>query len=320
MSELDLFVLGDVNPDVIVSGTQLSPRFDQVEQLVDRAALVVGGSASITAVAAARLGLSVGLCGVVGDDDLGRFMIDRLTAADVDLGHVRIDASTPTGLSVMLDRGPDRAILTAPGTIAALSPADLEGLADRPARHVHVASYYLMSDAYRQALPAALRRFRGASVTTSLDTNWDPGGTWDLEAVLAETDVFLPNRAELLAVTACASVPAALDAMAAHGCDVVVKLGEVGATARTPRGTVHVAATRPPSLADAVGAGDTFDAGFVAGRLCGLDDEQALRLAVAAGTLSTRGVGGTATQPDRSEAQAWADRLTATSGAAEDDR
>jgi sugar/nucleoside kinase (ribokinase family) len=153
-----------------------------------------------------------------------------------------------------------------------------------------------------------------------LDTNWDPDGTWDLADVLAETDVFLPNRAELLGVTGCASVPEALDAMAAHGCDVVVKLGEVGAVSRTGRGTVRVAAMSPATFADAVGAGDTFDAGLVVGRLSGLDDEQSLRLAVAAGTLSTRGVGGTATQPDLAEAQAWADRLMVTSGAAEEDR
>ena len=63
MSELDLLVVGDVNPDVIVASPGLIPQFGQVEQIVDSASLVMGGSAAITAVGAARLGLRVGLCG-----------------------------------------------------------------------------------------------------------------------------------------------------------------------------------------------------------------------------------------------------------------
>ena len=309
MSGLDLLVLGDVNPDVIVAGVDDVP-FGQAERLVERASLVVGGSAAITACGAARLGLSVGLCGVVGDDDLGRFMTARLVAAGVDLARVRVDPARPTGLSVVLDRGGDRAILTAPGTIGALSPDDLSALPDRPARHVHVASYYLMAPGYRAALPEALRRFRAAGVTTSLDPNWDPSGAWDLAEVLAETTVFLPNHAELMAVTrASGGTGHAMLLARAHGCDVVVKQGSHGAVARTAFGLHQAFATSAPRFVDAVGAGDSFDAGYLAGLLAGLPEREILRLAVAVGTLSTRGAGGTAAQPDRAEADAWAARL-----------
>jgi sugar/nucleoside kinase (ribokinase family) len=187
VSELDLLVLGDVNPDVIVSDPGLQPQFGQVEQLVDSASLVMGGSAAITAVGAARLGLGVGMCGVVGADDLGRLMVVGLTEAGVDLTRLSTDPSRPTGMSVILNRGDDRAVLTATGTISALGPDDLGALPDRPARHVHAASYYLMSRQFRDALPHAFRRFRAAGTTTSLDTNWDPEERWDLAEVLAET-------------------------------------------------------------------------------------------------------------------------------------
>ena len=310
MGELDLLVLGDVNPDVIVGGSGLQARFGQVEQLVDHACLVVGGSATITAMGAGRLGLSVGLCGVVGDDDVGWFMTNRLAEARVDPSHVRRDASGPTGMSVILDRGDDRAIFTAPGTIAALSGEDLAALPDRPARHVHVASYYLMSGDFRETLPSALRRFRAAGVSTSVDTNWDPTGQWTLADLLAETDVFLPNVNELLAVTGAETVRHALADPRLAGCDVVVKRGELGAVARLNRELLAVTASPPPIFEDAVGAGDSFNAGYLAGRLTGADPQRSLRLAVAAGTLSTRGVGGTATQPDRSEAESWAAQLS----------
>jgi sugar/nucleoside kinase (ribokinase family) len=310
VSELDLLVLGDVNPDVIVGGPDLQARFGQVEQLVDRASLVVGGSATITAIGAGRLGLSVGLCGVVGDDDVGWFMTNRLAEARVDVSHLRRDASTPTGMSVVLDRGDDRAIFTALGTIAALGPDDLAALPDRPARHVHVASYYLMSDGFRQALPSALRRFRAAGAGTSVDTNWDPAGRWELADLLAETDVFLPNLNELMAVTGAAALRDALDDPRLDGRDVVVKRGERGAAARLSGVLLSVGAVAPATFGDAVGAGDSFNAGYLAGRLTGADPERSLRLAVATGTLSTRGVGGTAAQPDRSEAESWAARLS----------
>jgi len=310
VSELDLLVLGDVNPDVIVGGPDVEARFGQVEQLVDHASLVVGGSACITAVGAGRLGLTVGLCGVVGDDDVGWFMTNRLAEARIDPSHVRRDPSGPTGMSVILDRGHDRAIFTAPGTIAALSSSDLAALPDRPARHVHVASYYLMSDSFRDALPSALRRFRAAGVSTSVDTNWDPTGQWRLADLLAETDVFLPNGNELMAVTKAQTVRDALADPRLDGRDVVVKRGELGAFARLNGAVLSVAATPPPTFCDAVGAGDTFNAGYLAGRLTGADPERSLRLAVAAGTLSTRGVGGTAAQPDRSEAESWAADLS----------
>jgi sugar/nucleoside kinase (ribokinase family) len=180
-----------------------------------------------------------------------------------------------------------------------------------------VASYYLMCDAYRRALPDALRRFRAAGVTTSLDTNWDPDGRWDLADVLAETDVFLPNANELTAVTGADGVGEALDDDRLSACDVVVKLGERGALSRTrERVTVRVVAQPPPTFQDAVGAGDTFDAGYLAGLLAGADAERSLRLAVAAGTLSTRGRGGTAAQPDRSEAESWAATLSVSEGLA----
>ena len=168
MTELDLLVLGDANPDVIVSSPDLEPRFGQAEQLVDSASLVLGGSGAITAAGAARLGLRVGLCAVVGNDDPGRLVTVALAEAGVDVDHLIVDPSRPTGMSVVLNRGDDRAVLTASGTISALSPDDLAELPDRPARHVHVASYYLMSDEYRQSLPSALATQRFSEPSRSL--------------------------------------------------------------------------------------------------------------------------------------------------------
>ncbi len=305
MSELDLLVVGDLNPDVIVAAPGLRPEFGQVEQLVDSATLVVGGSAAITAIGAARLGLRVGLCAVVGEDDLGQLMTGRVVDAGVDIRNLRVQSSTPTGMSVILNRGEDRAVLTSTGSITALSPADLDGLSDRPARHVHVASYYLMSPEFRASLPATFRRLRAAGTTTSLDTNWDPDQRWDLSEVLADTDLFLPNEAELSAIAGTPIVDRAMETLAGSGCDVAVKRGRAGGVALIDGHLVRV--SRPPAVdfVDAVGAGDTFNAALLAGRLLGRDPAESLAMAVIAGTLSTGAAGGTGAQPSRDDVAAW---------------
>ena len=89
----DLLVIGDCNPDVLVLGDDVTPAFGQQEKLVDSMSLVVGGSASITAVAAARLGLRVALVAAIGDDAAGNFMLAELAGAGVDTGGVAVRAA-----------------------------------------------------------------------------------------------------------------------------------------------------------------------------------------------------------------------------------
>jgi sugar/nucleoside kinase (ribokinase family) len=309
MTPLDLLVLGDVNPDVIVSDPELAVEFNQVEQVVDRAGIVMGGSAAITAVGAARLGLRVGVCAVVGADDVGALLLDRLRAEQVDVSNIRTSPHDQTGVSVILERAGDRAILTMPGAISALNPRDLEQLEDQVVRHVHVASYYLMADAYRSALPEFLRDRREQGTGTSLDTNWDPQQRWEIEAVLRQCDWYFPNEAELSASTGSQVLERSLDVVADLGCKVAVKRGENGGVVRDAAGTYRVLRTPSVEFVDAVGAGDTFNAAFLAGLLTGRETGSCLAMAVAAGTLSTAAAGGTEGQPTLDDLQLWSDRL-----------
>ncbi|MEN8235755.1 MAG: carbohydrate kinase family protein, partial [Actinomycetota bacterium] len=192
MSDLDLLVIGDANPDIILSGGDLEPRYGQAKTAIRQAGLVVGGSAAIVAMGAARLGMSVGICGVVGDDAAGRLIREELTGAGVQTDCLRTEPTLPTGISVIFVRDDDRAIMTASGTISALSPKGLDRLPDSPARHVHVGGFYLMSETFRSALPGAFARFRAAGVTTSIDTGWDPDDEWMLDDVFRHLDLFLP--------------------------------------------------------------------------------------------------------------------------------
>jgi sugar/nucleoside kinase (ribokinase family) len=306
MAELDVLVLGDLNPDLVLSG-DVRPAFGQREQLLDDARLVVGGSGGIMACGAARLGLRAGVCGVVGDDVFGRFVLEELGRAGVDTSGVRVAGDAPTGVSVILSDGADRAILTAAGSIDRLGADDVDPVLVRSARHVHVSSYFLQTR-LQAGLPRLFEEARRAGVTTSVDPNWDAAGDWDagLRAILPHTDVFLPNEAEARAIGGTDDAVAAARALAASAGVVAVKRGAAGAVAVRGAEVVEVPVA-PADVVDAIGAGDAFDAGFVAGVLEGWPLERCLAFAVACGALSTRGIGGTVAQPTMAEALALAE-------------
>ena len=323
--DFDLLVVGDANPDLILSGGELEPAFGQRERIVGSSALVLGGSGAITACGAARLGLRTAMVACVGDDVFGDFMLTELTAAGVDVHGVRVLPGMPTGISVALARPDDRAVLTARGAMGALDPAEVPAELLGRTRHVHVASPFLQP-ALRDGLAALVDRAHDAGTTVSLDTGWDPDDRWTpLAAALPAVDVLLPNAQEVLRLAAAAvdgrpgadgfgtdtlgtdalDAAAAAALLAADGPLVVAKLGEEGALAVRDGEVVRVAAPRVETI-DAVGAGDSFDAGFLTGWLEGLGLADALTLACACGALSTRRAGGTAGQPTRAEADAMA--------------
>ncbi|MGZ8514881.1 MAG: carbohydrate kinase family protein [Candidatus Limnocylindrales bacterium] len=306
--DIDVLVLGEINPDVIVRAVDPRPHFGQVELLVDTIDLVVGSSSAIFACGAARLGLRVAFVGVVGDDAMGRFMLDTMRTHGIDVSACRVDEVVPTGASVILAGGADRAILTAPGTVPLLRDEDVPAaLVDR-ARHLHVGSVFLL-DALRPQLAERFAAVRRAGITTSFDCNWDPSGSWDggLGPILAQTTVFFPNAAEAQRITGRESIEEAALALAALGPRVVaVKCGADGALAGEPDGTI----TRVPAIAvdmvDTTGAGDSFDAGFLAAWLADRPLRDCLAVGVSCGSLSTRRVGGTAAQPTLAAAAAAA--------------
>ena len=311
--DLDLLVVGDVNPDLVLRGGDVEPAFGQQERIVEQGLLVLGGSGAITAAGAARLGLRTALAATVGDDVLGRFVLEELTAAGVDATAVRVLPAVPTGISVALSRPDDRAILTARGALAAHDPAGVPDDVLRRARHVHIASPFLQP-LLRDGLASLIARARAAGATVSIDPGWDPEQRWSTVVPAALTaDLLLPNDQEAAHLAAAladgARPPAAVDAEASAaalitgGALVVVKSGADGALA-VRGGEVTRAAPYRVDAVDTTGAGDSFDAGFLAGRLGGASLAESLALGCACGALSTRGVGGTGGQPTRAEAEA----------------
>lgn len=301
--DFDVLVVGELNPDLILCG-DVTPAFGQVEKLIADATLTIGSSSAICACGLARLGLKVAFIGKVGEDEFGRFMLRELAARGIDIVGVVMDPSVKTGLSVILSRGNDRAILTYGGSIGALRYDEINPAYLARARHLHLGSYF-MQTALQPQVPRLFEQAARQGASVSIDTNFDPSEAWDsgLREALRGAAIFLPNETELLAITRQANVELAL-ASITEDQSVAVKLGARGATARI-RGKHYRASGVPVEVVDTTGAGDSFDAGFLYGWLSDLSPEQTLRLACVCGSLSARAAGGTAAQPTLEEARGY---------------
>ena len=312
LPSFDILVAGEINPDLILSGN-VTPAFGQVEKLVDSAILTVGSSSAIFACGAANLGLKVAFVGICGADMFGRFMLGELSHHNVDVSGVIIDPLVSTGLSVILNRPQngapgDRAILTCPGAINRLRAEQLTDDRLKTARHLHVASYFLQTG-LQPGLPDLFQRAHALGLSTSLDTNWDPSGEWhNFDELLHQVDVFLPNDKEALAISSLSTIEEAARALAKKCSVVAVKQGGRGALACCGDVLVRAQAL-PVQVVDTVGAGDTFDAGFLYGFLNGWSLEKNLSMAAACGSLSTRRAGGTSAQPTLVEAMQYVSSL-----------
>jgi len=316
---LDLLVVGDANPDLVLRG-DVVPRFGQAEQLLDAADLVLAGSAGIVAAGAARLGLRTALVAHVGCDTFGHAVLDQLRERGVDVSAIITHDDVATGLSVILSGVEDRAILTHLGAIALLTADDVPDALLARTRHMHIASWFLIPE-LASGGAGLLARARVAGCTTSLDPNWDPAGGWlGVTGALADVDVLLPNQAELLALAARAlhserplhgdaSAPGemplerAAAVLRAHGPMIAMKAGAAGAVGWDDAGR-HTAAGLPVTVVDTTGAGDSFDAAFLAGWLARRPFAECLRWATVGGSLSTGAAGGTGAQPTADQLRA----------------
>jgi len=293
MSRFDVTIAGELNLDLILYGLpeELPP---ERELLADRMLLTLGSSSAIVAHNMAALGSRVGFQSLIGEDPLGKIALDRLAEGGVDISRVRrVQGPTTTGLTIVLQRAGWRNMLTYSGTIAELSLRDLDFdyLAD--ARHFHLSSLYLQQG-LRPDVGELFRRLKAAGLTISLDTNDDPQDLWreGLKDVLKYVDVLLPNAREATRITGTDDPEIAIQQLAGMVPLVVVKLGHEGALAQ--RGKERFTS---PSLqvtaVDAVGAGDSFDAGFLLEYLRGSDLPACLASGNRAGALSVTRPGGT---------------------------
>jgi len=292
MPRFDVTIAGELNLDLILYGLpeQLAP---ERELLADRMTLTLGASSAIVAHNLAALGSRVGFQSRIGGDPLGQIALDRLKQGGVDISQVRrVAGATTTGLTVIVHHQSWRNILTYSGTIAELTwgDLDLDYLAD--SRHFHLSSLYLQRG-LRPRVSELFQHLKKKGLTISLDTNDDPDDRWEgLDGILRDVDIFLPNEREACKAAGTEDLEAAIQELSKMVPLVVVKLGRKGAIAQ--RGAERFASpAREVVAVDTVGAGDSFDAGFLHQYVRGDDLQSCLASGNLAGALSTTRPGGT---------------------------
>ncbi len=305
MKTFDIAIAGEINLDLILYGLPPTLPMER-ELLATDFRVTLGSSSAILAHNLSVLGAKVGFITRAGSDALGKIALERVGESGVDLSRIVVDGGpTSTGVTVLLPHGRERHILTYPGTMAELSLVDLDLDYLKSARHFHLSSLFLQR-ALAPALPTLFRELKGAGLTISLDTNDDPDGEWGgvLNELLDLVDVILPNEEEACRIARTPTPEEAIDVLAKRVPCVAVKHGSRGSTVRGG-GRTFAAYPFAVSPADTIGAGDSFNAGFLFAWLRDLPLEECARAGNIAGALSTLRPGGTEAFRERELAAAF---------------
>lgn len=289
----DVTIAGETNLDLILYGFPEQMPVER-ELLATDFRMTLGSSSAILAHNLAALGNSVGFITRLGDDALGRLALERLSEKGVDLSRVkRIHGGTATGVTILLHHGARRHILTYPGTMFEMNVADLDMDYLASGRHFHLSSLFLHK-ALQPDLPRVFQDLKSAGLTLSLDTNDDPEDRWEggLDELLGLVDIFLPNEDEARRITGTADAEQAAEALAQRVPMVVIKCGKRGALVRA-RDRQWSVPTEPVIPVDTIGAGDSFNAGFLSAWLRGESLEASAAFGNRTATLSTLRSGGT---------------------------
>ncbi len=299
MPPLDIAIAGEVNLDLILYGLADELPTDR-EVLATNFELTLGSSSAILAHNLSVLGTRVGFASRYGDDEMGRIAMARLAESGVDLSRsIRGPETSKTGVTVLLAHGASRRILTYPGVMFDLTVGDLDPDFLASARHFHLSSLFLLKGLHA-GLPELLRELKKRGLTLSLDTNDDPEDRWAgvLHEILPLIDVLLPNEDEARRMAGTESAEEALPVLSRSVPLIAVKCGRKGAIVRQGSHTSHVAGLAVDPV-DTIGAGDSFNAGFLSAWLRGESPETCARAGNITGALSTLRPGGTEAFRDR---------------------
>lgn len=305
MPRFDITIAGEVNLDLILYGFEESIPVDR-EILASNFEMTLGSSSAILAHNLSVLGNHVGFVTRYGSDDMGRIAMERIAESGTDTSHcVRGAEGSKTGVTLLLPHSRSRRILTYPGVMFDMTVRDLDIDYLASARHFHLSSLFLLRGLHA-GLPELFRTLKQRGLTLSLDTNDDPDDRWDgvLDELLPLVDILLPNDDEIRRIAKRDSVEEALDILSPIVPLIAVKCGRQGAIVQqgSRRSLVPGISVEP---VDTIGAGDSFNAGFLTAWLGGANPRECALAGNITGALSTQAPGGTEAFRDRARVAAF---------------
>jgi sugar/nucleoside kinase (ribokinase family) len=297
----DVIVVGELNVDLILNQIETFPEVGK-EKLADNMTLTLGSSSAIFASNLSALGTRVSFIGKIGNDIFGRFCKDQLNEKGVDTSMLIQNEELKTGATIILNFGEDRAMITHQGAMKHLGTTDITHDMLSMARHLHFSSYFLQPG-FKNNLDSLFKMAKEAGLTTSLDVQWDPAEQWDFDfkKILPYVDIFFPNESELLNLTGKDSIDKALNAIGGNGKFILIKKGNQGSLLSYNNKIVNGKSFLNDKVVDAIGAGDSFNAGYIFKFIDGLPPEDCQTFGNLMGAISTTGSGGTTAFTDYEE-------------------
>ncbi len=287
--------VGILTADVVGKPIESLPERGKLG-LVERIELHSGGCAANTGIGLAILGVDTAIIGKVGNDGFGDFVVGRFQKYGIEIGGVAWDKDAATSATmVFVDSSGERSFLHYPGANATFRLEDIDTSLIHKSKIVHVAGTFLMPQFDGEPTAELLKQAQAAGVITSLDTVWDARGGWmqTMGTALAYTDYFLPSYEEAKQLASGEEDPTEIARFLIDaGVKVVgLKLGDKGCYVRTATGDSFSIPALKVNAIDALGAGDSFVAGFLTGLVHGWDLEQCSRFAVAVGSCCVQALG-----------------------------
>lgn len=288
----DILVIGELNVDIILNEIASFPEMGK-EKIAKDMSVVLGSSSAILASNLSSLGAKVGFLGTIGNDSFGELTLNTLKEKGVDTSLIIRKNEMSTGATVVMSFQNDRANVTYPGAMEALTIDDVSDEILTSARHLHFSSVFLQPGIAKD-ITKLFGRAKDLGLTTSLDPQWDPAELWemDIKNLLPNVDFFLPNIQELEAISGQKSVEVAIESINSPRA-VIVKKGTKGSTLYTPEGSQEFPAFLNEEVVDTVGAGDSFNSGFLFKFLQGATIDECMEFGSLTGAVNTTATGGT---------------------------
>ena len=289
----DVLVVGELNVDLILSDIEKFPEIGK-EVLAHGMTLTLGSSSAIFASNISSLGARVAFLGKIGKDKFGEVVLETLKTNHVDVSMVKTDENAGTGATIVLYVDEDRANTTYPVAMDLLTPGDITEEDLKKARHLHFSSYFLQPGMW-EGLGQLFRLARKLGLTTSFDMQWDPKETWDMdmEDILPHVNVFLPNEMELKSLTGKKDLYEAIDSVKKYSETIVIKRGNKGSIVVQDNNLFDLPSFLNEKVIDTVGAGDSFNAGFIFKYIKNENISECQKFGNLAGAVSTTAAGGT---------------------------
>lgn len=294
----DVLVVGELNVDLILNSIDSFPEIGK-EKIARDMTLTLGSSSAIFASNLSALGSKVAFIGKIGNDSFGDLVVDSLRGKGVNTDFLIRSDEWNTGATIVLNYNQDRAMVTYPGAMEHLVISDISERVLSQARHLHFSSYFLQPG-IQPDIPKLFKCAKDMGLTTSIDIQWDPAEKWDFnyKEVLPYVDIFLPNEQEIISLTNESSIDSSIDKLIPFANHIVIKMGSKGSMLVSEGKRIYKESFLNNDIIDAIGAGDSFNAGFIFKFTSGSDLTECQVFGNLAGAVNTTAAGGTAAFKD----------------------